>query len=226
MAMGFDQGLTTHHFLLFNDGGAIEVSVNDLADAKNRDAIRSHLPHIAMMFGEGNFDAPMLVHDSKNAPGAKVMTERKEVAVHRRATHFEPLSSRATSGSDRRMVGSFTSRIAVDLNSRMTYAESLCEHRTRVPQQEVVSVISRTCDMGRHGDEPAADCPDVEIVDIRDVRQAQERRAHIINVEMPRCTLHQHGHGLLDQRPRGIDHKASDQDRRNRIDPIPTESPD
>jgi len=75
--MGFDQALTTHHFLLFTDGGAIEVSVNDLADTKNRDAIRYHLPHIAMMFGEGNFDAPMLVHDSKNVPGAKTMMERK-----------------------------------------------------------------------------------------------------------------------------------------------------
>jgi hypothetical protein len=77
MVMGFDQALTTHHFLLFNDGGAIEVSVNDLTDTKNRDAIRSHLPHIAMMFGEGNFDAPMLVHESKSVPGAKAMTERK-----------------------------------------------------------------------------------------------------------------------------------------------------
>ena len=30
MVMGFDQARTTHHFLLFNDGGAIDVSVNDL----------------------------------------------------------------------------------------------------------------------------------------------------------------------------------------------------
>ena len=78
MVMGFDQARTTHHFLLFSDGGAIDVSVNDSADTKNRDAIRTHLPHIAMMFGEGNFDAPMLVHDSKNVPGTKAMTERKE----------------------------------------------------------------------------------------------------------------------------------------------------
>ena len=77
MVMGFDQARTTHHFLLFNDGGAIEVSVNDAADTKNRDAIRSHLPHIAMMFGGGNFDAPMLVHDAKNVPGTKAMTEHK-----------------------------------------------------------------------------------------------------------------------------------------------------
>ena len=77
IVMGFDQARTTHHFWLFNDGGAIEVSVKDAADTKNRDAIRSHLPHIAMMFGEGNFDAPMLVHDSKNVPGTKAMTERQ-----------------------------------------------------------------------------------------------------------------------------------------------------
>jgi hypothetical protein len=77
MVMGFDQARTTHHFLLFNDGGAIEVGVNDAADTKNRDAIRAHLPHIAMMFGKGNFDAPMLVHDSKNVPGTKAMAERK-----------------------------------------------------------------------------------------------------------------------------------------------------
>jgi hypothetical protein len=79
MVMGFDQARTTHHFLLFNDGGAIDVGVKESGDTKNRDAIRSHLPHIAMMFGEGNFEAPMLVHDSKKVPGTKLMTERKGV---------------------------------------------------------------------------------------------------------------------------------------------------
>jgi len=77
MVMGFDQARTTHHFLLFKDGGAIEVGVNDSADTKSRDAIRSHLPHIAKMFSAGDFDAPMLVHDSKNVPGTRAMTERK-----------------------------------------------------------------------------------------------------------------------------------------------------
>ena len=77
IVMGFDQARTTHHFVLFNDGGSIDVSVNDSTDTKNRDAIRSHLPHIVMLFGEGNFEAPMLVHDSKNVPGTKAMTERK-----------------------------------------------------------------------------------------------------------------------------------------------------
>ena len=77
-AMGFDQELTKHHFLLFTDGGAIDVSVKNPSDARNREAIRSHLPHIAMMFGEGNFATPMLVHDSKHVPGTSVMTARKD----------------------------------------------------------------------------------------------------------------------------------------------------
>jgi hypothetical protein len=77
MVMGFDQDRTSHHFSLFVDGGAVDVSVRDPADTKNRDAIRSHLPHIAMMFGRGDFDAPMLIHDSANVPGTKVMAERK-----------------------------------------------------------------------------------------------------------------------------------------------------
>ena len=77
-AMGFDQERTVHHFSLFKDGGAIDVGVKDATDTKNRDAIRSHLPHLAMMFGGGRFDAPMLVHDSAHVPGTKVMAARKD----------------------------------------------------------------------------------------------------------------------------------------------------
>ncbi len=76
--MGFDQTLSLHHFFLFADGGAIDVSVKNPSDVTNRDAIRSHLPHSAMMFGSGNFEAPMLVHDSKNVPGTKTMAARKD----------------------------------------------------------------------------------------------------------------------------------------------------
>jgi len=76
--MGFDQTQTAHHFYLFDDGGAIDIVVKDAANTKDRDAIRSHLPHIAMMFEEGNFDAPMLVHDTKDVPGIKALTAAKE----------------------------------------------------------------------------------------------------------------------------------------------------
>jgi hypothetical protein len=76
-AMGFDQDKTTHHFYLYTDGGAIDVTVKDAADKTNLDAIRAHLPHIAMMFGQGNFDTPMLVHDTK-VPGTAEMTTLKD----------------------------------------------------------------------------------------------------------------------------------------------------
>jgi hypothetical protein len=78
MVMGFDQDKTVHHFLLFDDGGAIDIAVKDAADTKNREAIRSHLPHITMMFGVGNFNAPMLVHDAKDVPGTAALAALKD----------------------------------------------------------------------------------------------------------------------------------------------------
>ena len=78
MAMGFDQDKTTHHFLLFTDGGAIDISVKDPSDRSNLDAIRGHLPHITQMFGDGNFSAPMLVHDRQDVPGTATMAQRKD----------------------------------------------------------------------------------------------------------------------------------------------------
>jgi len=76
-AMGFDQDKTAHHFLLFEDGGAIDVSVKDASDTTNRDAIRAHLPHIAEMFGAGNFEAPMFVHDTRTVPGVAALAAMK-----------------------------------------------------------------------------------------------------------------------------------------------------
>jgi hypothetical protein len=74
--MGFDQDKTSHHFRLHEDGGAVDITVKDSADAANRDAIRSHLPHIAQMFGDGNFDAPMLIHQTQ-VPGTERMAALK-----------------------------------------------------------------------------------------------------------------------------------------------------
>ena len=74
--MGFDQDKTVHHFRLHADGGAVDIVVRDEGDTVNRDAIRSHLPHIAQMFGEGNFDAPMLIHQIE-VPGTDRMAALK-----------------------------------------------------------------------------------------------------------------------------------------------------
>ena len=70
--MGFDHEKTTHHFRLSPEGGVIEVEVRDAKDTQSRDQIRMHLRHIASMFAEGNFEAPMRIH-SQTPPGVPVM---------------------------------------------------------------------------------------------------------------------------------------------------------
>jgi hypothetical protein len=75
-AMGFSHEKTTHHFRLLKDGGAIEVSSNDLKDTDSRDQIRAHLKHIAASFSAGNFEMPMFIHDQV-PPGVPVMKRLK-----------------------------------------------------------------------------------------------------------------------------------------------------
>ena len=72
--MGFSHEKTTHHFKLYEDGGAIEVTAKDSA---SRDQIRMHLGHIAGMFAAGNFEAPFLVH-AINPPGTATMKAQRE----------------------------------------------------------------------------------------------------------------------------------------------------
>jgi len=80
--MGFSQTKTTHHFILAKDGGVISVEANDSKDTASRDQIRMHLGHIAKMFGEGNFDIPMFVHDQV-PPGVPVMKSKKDQIQYR-----------------------------------------------------------------------------------------------------------------------------------------------
>lgn len=75
-AMGFSHEKTTHHFLLKANGGAIQVDANSSTDKESRDQIQTHLGHIAKMFAEGNFNAPILVH-SVTPPGTATMTKLK-----------------------------------------------------------------------------------------------------------------------------------------------------
>jgi len=76
-AMGFPHDKTTHHFRLYRDGGAIEVTVNDSKDDANIKAIRSHLTHITRLFGDGDFSTPMFIH-SQVPPGVEVMKNERE----------------------------------------------------------------------------------------------------------------------------------------------------
>ena len=76
-AMGFDQAATTHHFLLYEDGGAIEVTVKNRDDKTNLAAIRAHLPHIVQSFGKGDFSDPAFVHD-RAVPGTETMKRLRD----------------------------------------------------------------------------------------------------------------------------------------------------
>jgi len=75
--MGFDHTKTTHHFRLFANGGSIEITANSVSDTDSRDQIRMHLGHIARMFADGNFKAPMLIHE-QTPPGVPVMQKLKD----------------------------------------------------------------------------------------------------------------------------------------------------
>lgn len=75
--MGFPASKTTHHFRLFSDGGEIAVTANDRNDAGTRDMIRMHLSHIAGMFSDGDFNAPMLIHDT-TPPGVPTMKKLRD----------------------------------------------------------------------------------------------------------------------------------------------------
>jgi len=75
-AMGFPHDKTTHHFRLYSDGGAIEVTANDSHDSVNTQAIRSHLTRIAAIFSNGDFSIPMFVH-SQIPPGVPVMKQKR-----------------------------------------------------------------------------------------------------------------------------------------------------
>jgi hypothetical protein len=90
MAMGFDHSKTSHHFLLYPDGGAIAVEANDKSDTQSRDAIRGHLKGIRTMFAEGDFHLPMLIH-GVTPPGMTVMKQQRK----RIAYTFEPTAQGA-----------------------------------------------------------------------------------------------------------------------------------
>jgi hypothetical protein len=75
--MGFSHDKATHHFLLYPDGGAIEVESNSAEDTATRDEIRSHFGHIVKMFSACDFSAPMLIH-AQNPPGSATMKKLRD----------------------------------------------------------------------------------------------------------------------------------------------------
>lgn len=68
-----------------SDGGAIEVTANDSKNKTNMEAIRLHLSHIAMMFGNRDFSVSMFIHEGI-PPGVTTMKLMKSAI---RYTHEE-----------------------------------------------------------------------------------------------------------------------------------------
>lgn len=81
-AMGFDQDRTVHHFLLYDDGGTIEVSVKEASDHASLQAVRQHLQEIAGLFKAGDFGKPALTH-AQQVPGTVEMTRLKDRITYR-----------------------------------------------------------------------------------------------------------------------------------------------
>jgi hypothetical protein len=80
--MGFSHERTTHHFLLTDQGGVIQVEANDAADTASRDMIRHHLADIAGKFAVGDFSDPQAIHD-RVLPGVQEMIRLKGSIAYR-----------------------------------------------------------------------------------------------------------------------------------------------
>ncbi len=74
--MGFSHELTTHHFHLLADGGAIEIQSNEPTDTAGQNTIRQHLAMIAVRFSQGDFSIPMFIH-ANVPPGVDTMKQLK-----------------------------------------------------------------------------------------------------------------------------------------------------
>src|SRR5438270_259945 len=81
-AMAFDQETTTHHFRLYETGGAIEVVANDPAAEATIGQIRTHLKEIAADFSRGDFSKPFATH-GEVPPGVPGMQEGKNALAFR-----------------------------------------------------------------------------------------------------------------------------------------------
>jgi hypothetical protein len=126
-SMGFDQSKTTHHFRTLEDGGAIEVTVNDPADATNLAAIRSHLAQIAKQFAAGDFSAPLMTH-VEMPPGAAEMQKLKDKIAYT----YEELPGgarvRITTG-DQKALAAVHEFFAYQINEHRTGEANMTEHQ-------------------------------------------------------------------------------------------------
>ena len=119
--MGFSQTATNHHFLITDDGGVIQVEVNDPQDVTGRDEIRTHLQGIAKAFAAGDFSIPAFVHD-RTAPGVSALDRLKSEIRYEYAQ---------TAAGGRVHIGSRNPQAITAIHDFMTF--QIQEHHTRDP---------------------------------------------------------------------------------------------
>lgn len=121
--MGFEHTRTTHHFLLKEDGGVIQVEANDAGDAASIAQIRGHLAQVARSFAAGDFAMPREIH-GRVLPGVPDMTRLAQQIRY----HYEDLER---GGQVRITTGNPEARAAVH-----AFLKSQIEdHRTGDPQE-------------------------------------------------------------------------------------------
>ena len=76
-AMGFEQDAAEHHFVLLEDGGAVEVRAMGRGDTATRTAVRNHLQTIAREFANGVFEKPFATH-AETPPGVPSLQQLKQ----------------------------------------------------------------------------------------------------------------------------------------------------
>lgn len=77
--MRFSHDLTTHQFHLLMNGGETVVIANDPKDTASIELIRMHLSHIVRMFSNGNFNVPMMIHDTNPLGVATVIRLKSDI---------------------------------------------------------------------------------------------------------------------------------------------------
>ena len=120
-AMGFDQDAATHHFLLFDDGGAIEVRASRRDDTVTRTAIRSHLQTIAREFADGVFERPFATH-AETPAGVPALQEFRTSLTY---TYEE------TADGGRVRIGAADPRALAGVHAFLRY--QIVEHKTGDP---------------------------------------------------------------------------------------------
>jgi hypothetical protein len=81
-SFGMSHAATTHHFRILDDGGAIELTANDVNDTKSIEAIRAHLRTVAADFTKNDFAKPQFVHGTM-PDGVETMKAKSQAIVYR-----------------------------------------------------------------------------------------------------------------------------------------------